>query len=130
MHNWKLHNWWKAYHMTPYKETICLDADMIFTHDHSEWWPILARRFPLQMCNSPVTFRGIVADTSYYSKQFKANNLYRGYAALTYFRQSKEARKFFNMCEDIFKNWDEYSWEYIRHHKVRWAATDEVYGLY
>jgi hypothetical protein len=81
------------------------------------------------MCNSPVTFRGDVADTSYYSKQFKANNLYRGYAALTYFRQSKEARKFFNMCEDIFKNWDDYSWEYIRHHKVRWAATDEVYGL-
>ena len=129
MHNWKLHNWWKAYHMTPYKETICLDADMIFTHDHSEWWPILARRFPLQMCNSPVTFKGHTADTSYYSKQFNLNKLYRGYAALTYFRQSKEARKFFNMCEDIFKNWDQYSWEYIRHNKVRWPATDEVYGL-
>jgi len=129
MHNWKLHNWWKAYHMTPYKETICLDADMIFTHDHSEWWPVLARRFPLQMCNSPVTFKGHIADTSYYSKQFQLNKLYRGYAALTYFRQSKEARKFFNMCEDIFKNWDQYSWEYIRHNKVRWPATDEVYGL-
>ena len=45
MHNWKLHNWWKAYHMTPYKETICLDADMIFTHDHSEWWPNTSKTF-------------------------------------------------------------------------------------
>src|SRR5271157_3807356 len=27
---WKLENEWKAYHVTPYRETIKLDADMLF----------------------------------------------------------------------------------------------------
>ena len=57
------------------------DADMIFTHDHSDWWTILSRRFPVQMCNNPVTFKGHKADVSYYSQAFDSNNLYRGYAA-------------------------------------------------
>ena len=61
-----------------YKETICLDADMIFTHDSVNGGLIPARRFPLQMCNSSVTFKGHTADTSYYSKQFNLNKLYRG----------------------------------------------------
>ena len=52
-------NWWKAFRDI-YKETICLDVDMIFTHDPVNG-SLLARRFSYK-CTVPVTFKGHTAD--------------------------------------------------------------------
>ena len=45
MHNWKLQNEWKVYHMTQsYDETIKLDADMLFTVDVNYYWEAMKAR--------------------------------------------------------------------------------------
>ena len=57
--DWKLENEWKAFHVTPYQETIKLDADMLFVSDISGWWPLLARQ-ELLACTTVETYRGEV----------------------------------------------------------------------
>ena len=35
---WKLSNEWQAFYLTPFKETIKLESDMVFTRSISHWW--------------------------------------------------------------------------------------------
>jgi hypothetical protein len=130
MHNWKLQNEWKVYHMTPYDETIKLDADMLFTTDVNYYWEIMkARNFPIGVCNKIHTFRDIVGDDTYYRRGFSENQFYNAYSALTYFKKSKEALLFYLQVEDIYRDWEKYSNEFMRINTNDVAYTDEVYGM-
>lgn len=130
MHNWKLQNEWKVYHMTPYDETIKLDADMLFSVDMNYVWQVLgARNFPVAVCDKVYTYRNEIADTSYYRKAFKYNNFYNAFSALTYFRKSNEAQEFYRQVEDIYHYWEDYAHEFMRHKQNDVAYTDEVYGM-
>ena len=35
---WKLNNEWQVFELTPFKHTIKLEADMLFTHNTDWWW--------------------------------------------------------------------------------------------
>ena len=130
MHNWKLQNEWKVYHMTPYDETIKLDADMLFSVDINHVWQVLgARSFPVAVCDKVYTYRNEIADTSYYRKAFKYNNFYNAFSALTYFRKSNEAQEFYRQVEDIYHYCEDYAHEFMRHKQNDVAYTDEVYGM-
>ena len=41
---WKIHNKWKYAHMSPFKESIILDTDMVFTHSVDHWWDYLSKK--------------------------------------------------------------------------------------
>jgi hypothetical protein len=84
---WKLENEWKAYHVTPYRETIKLDADMLFTADIAHWWKLLSTR-DFWACTSVETYRGEIATSDYYRKTFTSNSLPNVYTAFMYFRES------------------------------------------
>ena len=130
MHNWKLQNEWKVYHMTPYEETIKLDADMLFTVDVNYYWEIMkARKFGVAVCDTIHTFRDVVGDDTYYRKTFRENNFYNAYSALTYFRKCNEALTFYNQVEDIYRHWEKYANEFMRINTNDVAYTDEVYGM-
>ena len=130
MHNWKLQNEWKVYHMTPYDETIKLDADMLFTVDMDYYWEAMkARNFGVAICDSIHTFRDILGDDTYYRRGFKENGFYNAYSALTYFRKCDEALTFYNQVEDIYRHWSKYANEFMRINPNDVAYTDEVYGM-
>ena len=38
---WKIENRWKMYHVTPYEQTVLLDADMLFLSNIEHWWHYL-----------------------------------------------------------------------------------------
>ena len=44
---WKIENRWKLYHLSPYDETVVLDADMLFLSDVSQWWNYMSKNFDL-----------------------------------------------------------------------------------
>ena len=44
---WKIENRWKIDHITPYEETILLDADMLFLTSVDDWWGYLNQNFDL-----------------------------------------------------------------------------------
>lgn len=130
MHNWKLQNEWKVYHMTPYDETIKLDADMLFTVDVGHYWEVMkARKFGVAVCDTIHTFRDVIGDDLYYRRTFRDNNFYNAYSALTYFRKSDEALTFYNQVEDIYRHWEKYANNFMRINGNDVAYTDEVYGM-
>ena len=103
---WKIHNKRKAYYMTPYEETVLLDADMIFPVDVSPWWDTLAER-NIWFTTNPVTYRGDPITRKNYRREFTINSLPMVYTAFSYFKQSTESTEFFSLLGDLFLNWGE-----------------------
>jgi hypothetical protein len=126
--DWKLENEWKVYHVTPYEETIKLDADMLFPGDISPWWDIMGVS-DLTFTNKIQTFRGVITTSDYYRKTFTANNLSNIYSALMFFRYSDMAEEFFKMAEIIFQNWQHFFFKFLDETRPDVVSTDLVYAL-
>ena len=90
----------KVYDLTPYDETIVLDSDMIFTEDVSRWWENLSNK-NLFFTTTIKTYRGHIADNTYYREIFKKHNLPNTYVALHYFKKSQIAGIFYSLVNYI-----------------------------
>lgn len=125
---WKLENEWKAYHATPYRETIKLDADMLFPTDISKWWDILSEK-DLWICNNVETYRGDLITSDVCRKTFTSNALPNLYTAFTYFKMSEKSQEYFDLCGLIFDNWEFFSYEFLDETRPRQVSTDLVFSL-
>jgi hypothetical protein len=101
---WKIHNKWKVYHLSPYKETVLLDADMIFPTDVSHWWDTMELRDVL-FTTRPMTYRGTPIVPNAYRQHFIENDLPMVYTAFMYFRWCDMAHELFDTVKVIYKNW-------------------------
>ena len=125
---WKLENEWKAFHCTPYRETIKLDADMLFTSDISAWWDILARQ-DVWMSSDVTTYRGQHVTSDHYRKTFTSNSLPNVYTALMYFKASDAALELFDMVETIYHNWQKFFYDFLDDTRPDHVSTDVVFAL-
>jgi hypothetical protein len=126
--SWKLENEWKAYHMTPYRETIKLDCDMLFLQNVDAWWPVLATQ-DVWACTTAMTFRAEVATSDFYRKTFTANKLPNVYSAFMYFKYSDLAKELFSMVELIYHNWERFSYQFLDEPRPREVSTDVAFAL-
>jgi hypothetical protein len=127
--SWKLENEWKVIHMTPYDETIKLDADMLFPTDISSWWPYLNRSEGV-FSTKPSTYRGKIISSDFYRKTFTENNLPNIYTAMFYFKKTPINYELFALAEHIFNNWERYFYEFLLpEHRPRIVSTDVVFAL-
>jgi hypothetical protein len=116
--NWKLQNDWQVYEASPYEFTIKLEADMILPRSIEYWWDVLKDR-DLVVSTTIRNFKQEISDIKAYRRFITDNNLPDTYNAITYFRKSELAEKFFNIVRDVFENWDEYK-------AILKCKTDEV----
>lgn len=126
--DWKLENEWKAIHCTPYRETIKLDADMLFTHDIASWWDVLARQ-EMWFATDVMTYRGDVATSDHYRKTFTANDLPNVYTAMMYFKVTDFSLELFKLVEDIYHNWQAFFDECLDDTRPDHVSTDVVFAL-
>lgn len=125
---WKIENKWKYYYMTPYDETVILDADMVFPEDISHWWNILSQR-DIWIANSPRTFKGDVITSTRFREAFVSNKLPNVYTAFMYFKKSELASELFKMVEIIFNNWEKFYYEYMDENRPKHLSGDVAYAL-
>lgn len=126
---WKLENEWKAIHMTPYDETIKLDADMLFLSDVSGWWDNLTLSEGV-FCTQPRTYRGEVITSDYYRKTFTESKLPNVYTAMFYFKKTEANFELFRLAEFIFNNWERSFYEWLEpEHRPKFVSTDVVFAL-
>jgi hypothetical protein len=125
--NWKLINDWQVYEASPYEYTIKLEADMYLPKSIDYWWDVLKDR-DVVVSTSIRNFKQEISDIVVYRSFITDNNLPDTYNAITYFRKSELAEKFFKIVRDIFENWEEYK-KVLKCNTNEVATTDWVYAI-
>lgn len=126
--SWKLENEWKVYHITPYEETIKLDADMLFVNDISHWWDLLETR-DFWITSKVKTFRNNDVVSNYYRKTFTENKLPNVYTAFMYFKKCELSQNIFKMAENIFQSPGDYFSLLNEKNRPVKPTTDVVFSL-
>jgi hypothetical protein len=125
---WKIHNKWKYFYMSPYDETVILDTDMLFPTDVSHWWDILCQR-DVWATTTVRNYRGEVVDSNYYREYFVNNNLPNVYTAFFYFKKCDLSAELFHMIEIVFQHWERFFYKYMPRGKPDWLSGDVAYAL-
>ena len=125
---WKLRNEWQIFRLTPFKETIKLESDILFTRDIYHWWDTFRLR-NIVLSIGCRNYQQQISDVRKYRQIFDDNALPDVYNGLMYFRYTQESTDFFKYAEQIFLNW-----EYIRDNVLikcndTEPTTDIVYAL-
>ena len=72
--SWKLGNEWKAWAITPFKETVKLDCDMVFTRNVDHWWTFM-REQEILITTNVRKLNGHIATSRKYRSVFDENEL-------------------------------------------------------
>ena len=103
---YKAEHRWKLIHVSPYDETIVLDADMLFLDDVSDWWDY-CENHDLKFCSQIKNYKQeVILKDLVHRKVFVENNLTNPYFALHYFKKSEQAFNFYKTLEFVSNNWE------------------------
>jgi hypothetical protein len=125
---WKLANEWQVFNLSPYKETIKVESDILFTRSIEHWWHAFRLR-DIVLSLGTRDFKGKQAKSRVYRKIFDANQLPDVYNGLMYFRYSKTASEFFEIAEQVFKQWETVKENILKGFSYEEASTDVVYAI-
>lgn len=125
---WKIENKWKYYYMTPFDETVILDADIIFPEDISHWWDTLSKQ-EIWITDRPKTFKGEDINSTKYRTTFVSNKLPNVYTAFMYFKKTKLVAELFRMVQLIFENWERFFYNYLDETRPKHLSGDVAYAL-
>jgi len=126
--DWKLANEWQAWHLTPYKETIKLDSDILFNRNVDHWWNICQLK-DVNVCTTVRTFEGDIVRNDYYRKLHTGNNLPSVYSGFTYFRYTQLSKDFYNYVRLVFRHWAWFRDSLLKDCRHEKPNTDEVYAI-
>lgn len=115
---------WKLYHITPYDETIVLDADMLLLEDISSWWDYCSD-YDIQFCSKIKNYKlETITEDLVHRKAFISNHLANPYFALHYFKKSDSAFEFYKVLEFVVNNW-EWCWtKFAPNEYQNWLSMD------
>ena len=116
--------------LSPFDNTVCLDADMLFLRDYSHWAEYFIENSELYITNKSFTYRGETVVDQHYRKTFVKNQLPNLYSFYTFFKKDSElAKEFFDLGRDIIKNPVEFSNMFLSEYKPKILGTDEAFAL-
>jgi hypothetical protein len=125
--DWKLINDWQVYEASPYEYTIKLEADMLIPKDISYWWEVLQSR-DLVVSSTIRDYTNQISDVKVYRNFIIDNQLPDVYNAITYFKKSETADKFYKIVRHVFENWDDFK-AMLKCDTSEIATTDWVYSI-
>jgi hypothetical protein len=116
--------------LSPWDNTICIDADMLFLRDYSHWVDYFIENCDLYVANNSYTYRGEKVTSDYYRNTFTANKLPNLYSFYTFFKSDKDlCTEFFSLGRYIIKNPTEFSNSFLSLKKPLIIGTDEAFAL-
>lgn len=124
---WKLANEYQIFQLTPFKETIKLESDLLFNRSIKHWWPALRLKNIVLSYNCK-TYRQQISTEMMYRQLFVDNDLPNVYNGMMYFRYSSEAAEFFNIAEQIYNSWEIVK-KNLRNIRDEPLDTDLMYAL-
>lgn len=119
-------NDWKIFSLSPFRETIKLEVDMLVASPIDHWWTMFRHR-DIVISTGCRDWLDNVSTSRKYRKLFDENNLPDVYNAVTYWRLSQTAQDFFNIVQSIFDNWSAY--KILLKFPEDIPSTDVVYAM-
>ena len=97
----------QLFKLSPFRETVKLEADMLIASPIDHWWSMFRHRDVVlsQGCRN---WQDQESTTRQYRRLFDDNHLPDVYNAITYWRMSDTAREFFVLVKNIFAYWTQY----------------------
>ena len=127
-HDWKLANEYQVFNLTPFKETIKLESDLLFTRNIDHWWTAF-RLKDIVLNVGCKTYKGTTAESRFYRRFFDNNSLPDTYNGLMYFRYSQTAFNFFNLAKQILDNWSDLADSTLINCREPYPSTDVLYAV-
>lgn len=124
---WKLVNDWQVYEASPYEHTIKLEADMFIPRPIDHWFDVLQQK-DVVISTTIRDFKGNISSCRAYRRFIDDNALPDVYNAITYFKKSEVASRFFAIVRDIFENWPLYKAE-LKCNPQEEVSTDWAYAI-
>jgi len=124
--DWKLINDWQVYEASPYEYTIKLEADMYMPTSIDYWWEVLKER-DIVVSTTIRDYKQNISHTRAYRRFIDDNKLPDTYNAITYFKKSETAKKFFETVRHVFENWSDIR-DTLQCNADEPATTDWVYA--
>jgi hypothetical protein len=121
-------NEWQAWHLTPFKETVKLESDILFTVNVDHWWTGMRLQevcFTTKIRN----YEGKTSNERAYRKLFDQNNLPDIYTGMYYFRFGRTSMELFNLAEAIYANWPVFRDELLKNCREDTPSTDVVFAV-
>ena len=125
---WKLANEWQVFELTPFKETIKVEADLLFTRSIEHWLTTFRLR-DVVLSLGCKDYQGNKATNRRYRQVFDDNNLPDVYNGLMYFRYSKTAYDFFDRAHQVYANWAYLRDNVLKNCRDEKPTTDLVYAI-
>jgi hypothetical protein len=123
----KFANEWQAFYLTPFKETIKIESDLLFTRSIDHWLPALRLR-DVCLSTGAKTYQGKTSTARQYREVFDSNNLPDVYNGLMYFRYSQLATEFFQTAHQVFTNWATIK-DILKNCREDTPSTDVLYAV-
>jgi len=117
----------QAFWLTPFKETVKLESDLLFTRSIDHWWTAFRLR-DIVLSTGCQNYLQQPSASRRYRKLFDDNNLPDVYNGLMYFRYSKTSADFFRKAAEIFNNWNTVQ-STLLNCRDDHPTTDVVYAL-
>lgn len=125
---WKLANEYQVFNLSPFKETIKVEADLVVTRPIDHW--LTAFRFrDVVLSFKCKNYRQEFSTSRTYRHFFDDNDLPDIYSGLMYFRYSVFAQKFFNTAKQILDNWSYLQTHVLKNCRENTPSTDVLYSL-
>ena len=121
-------NEWQAWHLTPFKETVKLESDMLFITSVDHWWTGMRLQevcFTTKIRN----YEGKISRARAYRKLFDENNLPDIYTGMYYFRFGRTSMELFQLVEVIYANWTLFRDELLKNCREDRPSTDVVFAI-
>jgi len=118
----------RLWELTPFKETIKIESDMLVTSSIDHWWYQL-RNKNICFTHGVKNFRGQPATSRKYRALWDDNALPDLYNGLMYIRHDVETVEFFKTAQSVFDNYNIYRDKVLRNCRHERPDTDVVFGI-
>lgn len=117
----------QAFWLTPFKETIKVEADLLFTRSIDHWWTAFRLR-DLVLSHGCRDYQQNISHNRKYRRSIDDNHLPDVYNGLMYFRFSQTAKEFFTIASQIQKHWSQIR-DHLKNIREDSPSTDVLFAL-
>lgn len=120
---WKIENRWKIIHVSPFKENIVYDTDMLVLSSNDHWWNVLKNK-DVVLTSEVKDYRNNIINNDTYRKTFTDYSLPNVYMGIHYFKKTKKAYEFYKWLEIITNNYKDFYDKFLPNAKQKFCSMD------